>query len=124
MRRCGEHERPHPLGVPLRVPFRIRNGSSNPDSRVAFSVTDVSASSKSDVTLAPVDRALCAYAEKLTLDPASMRAADVEELRRHGLDDAAIHEAIQVVAYFNYINRVADAMHVDLEPGMPPYPAP
>ena len=53
-----------------------------------------------------------------------MRAADLEELRRHGLGDAAIHEAIQVVAYFNYINRVADAVHVDLEPGMPPYPAP
>jgi hypothetical protein len=27
-----------------------------------------------------------------------------------------------VIAYFNYINRVADALHVDLEPDMPPYP--
>ncbi len=53
-----------------------------------------------------------------------MREQDVAELRRHGLDDVAIHDAIQVIAYFNYINRVADAMHVDLEPEMPPYPAP
>jgi hypothetical protein len=51
-----------------------------------------------------------------------MRAEDVADLRAHGLDDAAIHDAIQVVSYFNYINRVADAVHVDLEPGMPPYP--
>ncbi len=51
-----------------------------------------------------------------------MNAADLEELRRHGLGDVAIHEAIQIVAYFNYINRVADAIHIDLEPEMDPYP--
>jgi uncharacterized peroxidase-related enzyme len=70
------------------------------------------------------DRVLCAFAEKLTLHPAEMRAEDAELLRASGFDDAAIHDAIQVVAYFNSINRVADAVHVDLEPGMPPYPGP
>lgn len=65
---------------------------------------------------------MCAYAEKLTRAPGHMREEDLEPLRRAGLGDAAIHEAIQVVAYFNYINRVADAVHVDLEAGMPPYP--
>lgn len=72
--------------------------------------------------LAPADRALCAYAEKLTRTPGAMTAADLQELRDAGLDDVALHDAIQVIAYFNYINRVADALHVDLEPGMPPYP--
>ena len=72
--------------------------------------------------LEPVDRALCAYAEKLTRTPWAMEEADVEGLRGHGLDDAAIHDAVQVVAYFNYINRVADAVHVDPEPDMDPYP--
>lgn len=51
-----------------------------------------------------------------------MSEADVEELRRHGFDDLQVHNAIQVVSYFNYINRVADAVHVDLEPEMTPYP--
>jgi len=74
--------------------------------------------------LAPEDRALCAFAEKLTLRPAEMREDDIGGLRRVGFDDVAIHDAIQVVAYFNYINRVADAVHVDLEPGMPAYPSP
>lgn len=69
-----------------------------------------------------VDHALCAYAEKLTKRPAAMRETDVEALRSVGLDDETIHEAIQVVSYFNYINRVADAVHVDLEPEMGPYP--
>jgi len=49
-----------------------------------------------------------------------MDRAALDELRAQGLDDAALHEAVQVVAYFNYINRVADALRVDLEPGMPP----
>jgi alkylhydroperoxidase family enzyme len=43
-------------------------------------------------------------------------ADDVEALRRQGLSDAAIHDAIQVVSYFNYINRVADAVGIGDEP--------
>ena len=72
--------------------------------------------------LSGADAALCAYAEQLTQRPASMTAAHLERLRAEGLEDAEIHHAIQVVAYFNYINRVADAVHVDLEPEMAPYP--
>ena len=34
----------------------------------------------------------------------------------HGLDDAAIHDVIQVVAYFNYINRIAEGVGTDPEP--------
>ena len=37
-------------------------------------------------------------------------------MREHGWSDAAIHDAIQVIAYFNYINRVADAVGIDDEP--------
>jgi alkylhydroperoxidase family enzyme len=52
-----------------------------------------------------------------------MTEADVAGLREVGFDDVAIHDAIQVVGYFNYINRIADATHVDLEPEMSPYPS-
>lgn len=74
--------------------------------------------------LSEPDRALCAYAEKLTLTPAEMSAQDAEELRAAGFDEVSIHDAIQVASYFNYINRIADAVHVDLEPEMPAYPGP
>ena len=67
------------------------------------------------------ERALCTYAEKLTLEPTAMTQADVQALREAGFGDPAIHDAVQVVSYFNYINRVADAVHVDLEASMPPY---
>lgn len=72
--------------------------------------------------LTSVDQALCRFAEKLTKTPAGMNQDDVQELRGAGLPDPAIHDASQVISYFNYINRVADAIHVDLDPGMPPYP--
>ncbi len=61
-------------------------------------------------------RALCDFAARLTRAPATVSAADIQALRAHGLDDADIHDAIQVVAYFNYVNRVADAVGVEDEP--------
>ena len=79
----------------------------------------------SDWRRAPLDaadRALCAYADKLTRTPAAMTEADLRPLRAAGLDDGAIHHAVQVIGYFNYINRVADAVHVELDPEMPDYP--
>ena len=44
-----------------------------------------------------------------------MSPADLDRLRAHGLDDAAIHDATQVIAYFNYMTRIADALGVDAE---------
>ena len=72
--------------------------------------------------LTPADRALCDYAVKLTLTPGRMTGQDIETLRGHGFDDAAITIAVQVISYFNYINRIADGLGVDLEPEMPPLP--
>ncbi len=65
--------------------------------------------------LAPADHALCTYADKLTGDPAAMGASDVTALRAAGFDDPAIHDVTQVVSYFNYINRMADALGVEPE---------
>jgi len=32
------------------------------------------------------------------------------------LTDAAIHDAIQVIAFFNYVNRVAEGVGIEREP--------
>jgi len=67
------------------------------------------------------DKALCAFAEKLTHSPSQMNAEDLDILRSHGLDDRAIHDATQVISYFNYINRIADALGVEPEGFIPPW---
>ena len=63
-------------------------------------------------------RALLQYAERVALQPASVTAEHVDELRRAGFDDRGISDAAQITAYFSYINRVADGLGVDLEPEM------
>jgi len=43
---------------------------------------------------------------------------DVDALRAFGWDDRAIHDVTQVCSYFNYINRIADALGVHPEDWM------
>lgn len=42
----------------------------------------------------------------------------MDTLKQNGLDDRAISDATQIISYFNYINRIADGLGVDLEEGM------
>jgi len=39
----------------------------------------------------------------------------VDTLRAAGFDDAAIHDACAIVAYFAFVNRTADGLGVELE---------
>jgi len=60
---------------------------------------------------------ILAFAEKLTRQPGAMSAADLEPLRVGGLDDRGILEVVEVTAYFNFVNRLADGLGVALEGG-------
>ncbi len=74
--------------------------------------------------LSPADRALCEFGAKLTHDQRNMQPADLDALRAHGFDDTAIHDATQVVGYFNYITRIADALGVEPEDFIPAWGEP
>ena len=63
-------------------------------------------------------KALARFAELLTRKPASVRKHDIDALREHGLSDRDILDTVEVIAYFNYINRGADALGIDPEPEM------
>jgi hypothetical protein len=76
-----------------------------------------------DVEAAPIAaglRATLRLLEKLTLEPAALAADDVRAVRRAGVSDAAIADAIHVGALFNVINRCADALGFELPPPAPP----
>ncbi len=57
------------------------------------------------------------FVDKLTRTPGEMEPSDVESLRRAGFEDRAIHDLVLVASYYAFVNRVADGLGVDLEPG-------
>ncbi len=56
------------------------------------------------------------YVVKLTQDATKVRKDDHEKLRLAGFDDQAILQITLIASWFNYINRVADALGVGREP--------
>jgi uncharacterized peroxidase-related enzyme len=64
--------------------------------------------------------ALLEHAEKLTTSPNACNQEDIETLRAVGWSDRAITDAVQVCAYFNYINRIAEGLGVDDEEWLGP----
>lgn len=65
--------------------------------------------------LSEENRAMLHYAVKLTLNPSDIERRDIDELRARGFSDRAILDICQVVCYFNYVNRLADGLGVELE---------
>ena len=55
------------------------------------------------------------YTVKLTRSPQTIVQDDVTSLRSNGFDDRAIHDICAVVAYFAFVNRIADGLGVELE---------
>jgi alkylhydroperoxidase family enzyme len=55
------------------------------------------------------------YAVQLTKDATKISRADHERLRAAGFDDRGILQITLIAAWFNYINRVADALGVGRE---------
>jgi uncharacterized peroxidase-related enzyme len=73
---------------------------------------------KRDYTIAPVtpqERVMIDYVVKLTKDATRISRTDHEQLRSVGFDDKAILQITLIASWFNYINRVADALGVGQE---------
>ena len=68
-----------------------------------------------DYTTAPItpqERVMLDYVVQLTKDATRIRKADIEGLRAAGFDDRGILQITMIAAWFNSINRVADALGV------------
>ena len=58
------------------------------------------------------DRVMLDYVVQVTKDATRISAADHERLRAAGFDDQGILQITLIASWFNYINRVADALGV------------
>ncbi len=65
--------------------------------------------------LSAADRAMLDYAVKLTRSPHSIARQDIDNLRAAGFSESAILDICQITAYFNFVNRLADGLGVELE---------
>ncbi len=68
-----------------------------------------------DYTRAPIsaqDRVMLDYVVQLTKDATRINPKYHERLRAVGFDDTGILQITLIAAWFNYINRVADALGV------------
>ena len=71
-----------------------------------------------DYTTAPItaqERVMLDYVVKITKDATRVWKDDHERLHAAGFDDKAILQITLIAAWFNYINRVADALGVGRE---------
>ncbi len=69
-----------------------------------------------NVPLSDPDRAMLAYAAKLTTSPQRVTENDVVALRDHGFDEEAILDINLIASYFNFVNRLVQGLGVSLEP--------
>jgi uncharacterized peroxidase-related enzyme len=73
---------------------------------------------EADYTQAPItnaERAMLDYVVQLTKDATRIGPQDHERLRGEGFEDRAILQMTLIASWFNYINRVADALGVGRE---------
>ena len=63
-------------------------------------------------TVTPRERVMLEYVEQLTRDATRISPAHHERLRSAGFDDRGILQITLIASWFNYINRVADALGV------------
>jgi uncharacterized peroxidase-related enzyme len=76
---------------------------------------DLIAALRADYKNAPIteaERVMCDYVVQLTKDAVKISPEYHERLRAVGFDDKAILQITLIASWFNYINRVADALGI------------
>ena len=60
-------------------------------------------------------KAILEFAVKVTKAAHTLTPSDLEHLRSHGLTDEALFAIVEVVGFFCYVNKIADAFGIELD---------
>lgn len=71
-----------------------------------------------EANLVARDRVLLDAAVALTCEPSERKLEDIDRVREYGFDDAMILKAVELAAYYNFVNRLASTLGVTLEDGL------
>ncbi len=80
------------------------------DKQIAQIVADFQTADIDEAT-----KAILEFAVKVTKAAPTVTPADLKRLRGYGLSDEALFAIVEVVGFFNYVNRIADAFGVELD---------
>ena len=80
------------------------------DKQIAQIVADFQTADIDEAT-----KAILEFAVKVTNAAPTVTPADLEHLRGYGLTDEALFAIVEVVGFFNYVNRIADAFGIELD---------
>lgn len=72
----------------------------------------------SDFRNADIDdgtKAMLEFAVKVTEAAYTIRPTDLDQLRNYGFTDEALFAIVEVVGFFSYVNRIADAFGIELD---------
>lgn len=85
--------------------------------RVQLTDEQITAFTK-DFRTADIDdttKAILEFAVKVTKSASAVTSVDLERLRSYGLTDEALFAIVEVVGFFCYVNRIADAFGIELD---------
>ncbi len=82
---------------------------------VGWEVIEALESGDDSEEISPRLRQMLRFAEKLTATPERMEQGDVDALTKAGWSEQAVEDAINVIALFNYVNRIVDALGIEGE---------
>lgn len=80
------------------------------DEQIAQFATDFRSADIDEAT-----KAILEFAVKVTQSASTITPADLEHLRSYGLTDEALFAIVEVVGFFCYVNRIADAFGIELD---------
>lgn len=80
---------------------------------VGWDVIDALEDAPDSKALSPRLRAMLRFAELLTMSPDAVRQADIDALLDAGWNEQAVEDAINVIALFNYVSRLVDALGLE-----------
>ena len=95
----------------LRKLLKVKGLTSKEQNKLVNSLKNDYRSSN----LKSADIEMLNYAVKLTRTPSEINSTDIESLRAEGFDDRAIHDICCIIAYYAFVNRIADGLGVELE---------
>ncbi|MXV73198.1 peroxidase [Candidatus Poribacteria bacterium] len=80
------------------------------DTQIGRIITDFQTADIDETT-----KAILEFAVKVTKAAPTVTPADLDHLRSYGLTDEALFAIVEIVGFFSYINRIADAFGVELD---------